>query len=60
MVVRMESNHISRELCDRAKLSEGSRPLVGECLLLCRVIAVVARDVFLFGPGWEAIPMLPA
>lgn len=36
------------------------RPSVGECLLLCRVMAVVTRNVFLFGSGWEAIRLLPA
>lgn len=42
MTVRMEAHHASREICVGAK----PQPGLGEGLLLCRVMAVVAGNVF--------------
>lgn len=56
MIAKTESHHVSRELCIRTKPQHA----VEECLLLCRVMTVAARNVLPFGPGWPATLLLPA
>lgn len=56
VIARMETHHVSGELCVGAK----PQHTLGRCLLLCRVMAVTARNAFPFGPVWEAILLLSA
>lgn len=52
----METHHVSGELCVGAKPQHA----LGQCLLMCRVMAVIARNAFPFRPVWEAVLLLPA
>lgn len=55
-IARMESYHVSRELFVIVKPQQA----LGDRLLLYRVVAGRARYIIPFGPGWEAVPLLPA